>query len=231
MIDSLVLTRRIRSFTLTEVLIGSAALALFLIVALAALFPVLNYLSASQAKIDTQSNAVPVLYRLQREIRQSDAQAIFYQPSPSASATPLPSGLTSVKTFAATTAKTGSNGDSCYPGGAFDTDAGSGGPIWHAFEVFTLLSNGTLTCVYEQLSSPQNTPPTAAQATAAINAGLAVSNPPHFGNAVFGIQLAAEPGVPAGAPSTVIDMKIQSIATVNGRTNATTYTLNLLTRR
>ena len=225
-----------RGVTFSEMLVVTVALALLLVVALASLFPVLWYLNTSQAKIDTQSNAVPVLYRLQREIRMSDARAIYYKPSPSAAATPLPTTPTSVSTFAVATAKTGNSGDPCNPGGPLATSPGTGlqtdagGPNWQAFEVYNLSGNGTLSCVYEPFSPAQTSIPTATQANTAMTTAAGVINPPLFGNAVFNIQLAAEPGQ-NGLPSAVVDMKIQALATVNGRTNETTYTLNLLTRQ
>jgi prepilin-type N-terminal cleavage/methylation domain-containing protein len=229
-------SRARRGFTLVELLVASSTLALFFGLAVATIFPVLNYITAGQAKIDTQANAVPVLYRIQREIRQSDARAIYYRPTSGGSAVALPSTLTSITTFAVATAKQGANGDSCYPGGAFDTAVATGGPNWHGFEVYTLTSDGTLDCVYETWTSPAPTPPTAvlptaAQADNAITTGLAVTNSPLFGNAVFNIQMAAESPVISGHAVTIADVKIQALATVNGRTNATTYTQNILTRR
>ena len=69
--------RRERGFTLIEMLAAVFVLVLFMGIAFAVLFPMVSYLSPAQAKINTQQNAVPLLYKLQREVRQSDYRAMY----------------------------------------------------------------------------------------------------------------------------------------------------------
>ena len=209
-----------RGFTLNELLVATVVMALFFGVAYAALLPVITYLSPAQAKINTQQNAVPLLYKLQREVRQSDYRTIFV----GAGASPPPATLTSETTFAVATAKSGTNGHACFPGGDFITVPGSGQPYWQGFDVF-MLQNAALKCVYEQLTGGQQKAfPTSAQAAAAITAGSGVANPAVFGNAVLNIKIAAD------ATAFVTDFQIKAVSTVHGVSNATTYTSDVLTR-
>ena len=209
-----------RGFTLNELLVAMAVMALFLGVAYAALLPVITYLSPAQAKINTQQNAVPLLYKLQREVRQSDYRSIFV----GTGASPPPATLTSETTLAVATAKSGTNGGACYPGGDFITVPGSGQPYWQGFDVF-MLQNAALKCVYETLTGGQQTTfPTSAQAAAAITAASGVANPAVFGNAVLDIKIAADP------TAFVTDFQVKAVSTVHGVSNATTYTVDILTR-
>lgn len=211
-----------RGFALSELMVGIIVLFLFLGVAYAALVPVLSYLSPAQAKINTQQNAVPLLYKLQREVRQGDYRAIYVWQSGSANS--LPSTLTDIQTFAVATPKTGIAGGGCFPGGDFKTVPGFGSPYWQGFDVF-MLQNATLKCAYEPLAAPEwETFPSSSDAATAITAGLAVTNPPVFGNAVLDIKIKAD------STAYVTDFVIKAVSTVNGRSNATTYTADILTR-
>jgi len=51
-----------------------------------------------------------------------------------------------------------------------------------------------------------------------------VANPAVFGNAVLDIKVKSD------ATTFVTDFQIQAVSTVNGRSNATTYTEDILTR-
>lgn len=216
---------RARGFTLAELLVSMAVLLLFLGVAYAALLPVFAYLSPAQAKINTQQNAVPLLYKLQREVRQSDYRAVYIRQS--GLTKPLPATLTDIQTFAIASAKTGTAGSPCFPGGDFITVPGSGSPYWQGVEVFTL-QNAALKCVYEPLAAPpwpgQLTMPSQSQADTAITSALAVTDPGVFGNAVLDIKIKSD------STPVIVDFQIQAVSTVNGRSNATTYTEDILTR-
>jgi prepilin-type N-terminal cleavage/methylation domain-containing protein len=211
-----------RGFTLNELLVAIVILLLFFAIAYAALLPVITYLSPAQAKINTQQNAVPLLYKLQRDIRQSDYRAVYvYQ---SGSANPLPTTLTDIQTFAVATAKTGTSGGACFPGGDFKTVPGFGQPYWQGFEVFTL-QNAALYCVYEQLAGGQQTAfPDNGEAKTAITSALAATNKAIFGNAVLDVKMNQD------TTPYVVDFLIKAVSTVNGRSNATTYTEDMLTR-
>ena len=212
--------RQMRGFTLVEMLAAIFVLLLFMGVAFAALFPVLSYLSPAQAKINTQQNAVPLLYKLQREVRQSDYRAMFIWQSPSAN--PLPASLTDIVDFAVASAKTGTAGTPCFPGGDFVTEAGTGQPMWQGFDVF-MLQNSALKCVFEPIT-PQAAWPNSTQAATAFTAALAVTNPAVFGNAVLDIKVKSD------ATTFVTDYQIKAVSTVDGHSNATTYTEDILTR-
>jgi hypothetical protein len=211
-----------RGFAVSELMVGIFVLLLFLGVAYAALVPVLSYLSPAQAKINTQQNAVPLLYKLQREVRQSDYRAIYVWQSGSANSPPTT--LTDIQTFAVASAKTGTAGAPCFPGGDFKTVPGFGSPYWQGFDVF-MLQNAALKCAYEPLTTPEwETFPSSSEAATAITAGLAVTNPAIFGNAVLDTKVRAD------GTAYVTDFLIKAVSTVNGRSNATTYTVDILTR-
>lgn len=218
--------RLARGFTLMELIVAVAVLALFFGIAFAVLLPVLAYLDPAQAKINTQQNAVPLLYKLQREVRESDYRVIFPVVSGSPEPLTLVTSLTDVQTFAVATAKSGAAGAPCSPGGDFQTVPGSGTPYWQGLDVFTL-QNAALKCVYEPLASGaqqlyRNIP--LGDVSSAITAAGAVTNPPVFGNAVLDIKLQQDP------TPYVVDFQIKAVSTVNGRSNATTYTEDILTR-
>ena len=216
---------RDRGFTLAELLIAIAVLLLFMGVAYSALLPVLTYLSPAQAKVNTQQNAVPLLYKLQREVRQTDYTAIYVQAAGTTSVLSSLATLTDTTTFAIVSAKTGAAGSGCFPGGAFSTVPGTGSPLWRGFEVF-MLQNGALKCVYEPMSTTYarvlDIP--ASEATTAITSATGVVNPPVFGSRVLDIKMRAD------ATPFVVDFQIQAVSTVNGRSNATTYTEDILLR-
>jgi hypothetical protein len=201
-----------------------AVLLLFFGIAYSALLPVISYLSPAQAKVNTQQNAVPLLYKLQREVRQSDYRIVYAQVGGIATPVTSVTSLTDVTVFAVASAKTGAAGSGCFPGGAFTT-TGGGSPLWQGFDVF-ILQNAALKCVYEPLVKPQTSylGVTAAQAQTAMTQGTAVGNPAVFGNAVLDIKMNAD------ATPYVIDFQIKAVSTVNGRSNATTYTEDVLTR-
>ncbi|MBC5825970.1 MAG: prepilin-type N-terminal cleavage/methylation domain-containing protein [Candidatus Eremiobacteraeota bacterium] len=218
-------------FTLIELLVGMTLLTLLLVIATTVLIPVMNYVSAGQAKANTQSNAVPLLYKLQKDVRQSDYRAVFIdqsgaQPLPGPTATPA-----DVTVFAVASARQNADGDACFPRAAFTTVSGFGSPNWHGFEVFDLRStNNTLTCVYETASfsgcdppSPP-APPCQSAANTAITKGKAVTTASVYGAAVLDIKMKADATLP------VVDFTIKALSTVNGRTNATTYTNDILSR-
>jgi len=219
------MNRTNRAFTLAELLVAIAILFLFFGIAYSALLPVLTFLSPAQAKINTQQNAVPLLYKLQREVRQSDYRAVFAVVSGTTKPIQQVTSLTDVRTFAVASAKTGAAGSGCYPGGRFVTVPGFGTPYWQGFDVF-ILQNAALKCIYEPLATPQiyYSNIQTSDAHTAITAAQGVTNPPVFGNAVLDVKLNSD------ATPFIVDFQIKAVSTVNARTNATTYTEDVLTR-
>ena len=208
-----------------EMVVAVAVLILFFGIAFAVLLPVLAYLSPAQAKINTQENAVPLLYKLQREVRESDYRAMYAVVSGSTQPLTSVSSFTDVTTFAVATAKTGTAGAACSPGGDFQTVPSAGTPYWQGFDVF-MLQNAALKCVYEPLGTPQIiwSDIHTSDASSAITTAQTVANPPIFGNAVLDIKLETDP------TAYVADFQIKAVSTVNGRSNETTYTEDILTR-
>jgi prepilin-type N-terminal cleavage/methylation domain-containing protein len=224
---------RARGFTLTEMIVGIAVLFLFLAIAYVALEPVIQYLGAAQAKTDTQGNAVAVLYKLERDIHESDARGVFYD---NAGAQPLPTPPTApvdVTVFAVATADTGTNGGSCYPPGAFSLKS-NGNPDWQGFKVF-ILSDQQLNCIFENesMSACVTDIPCQSVATLAIASAKAVAgtSQPFYGAGIVDIKIGAAggEGVETGIVQ-YVNLQIQALSTVDGRTNVTSYTDKLQTR-
>jgi prepilin-type N-terminal cleavage/methylation domain-containing protein len=220
---------RLRGFTLAELLVSMAILALFLVIAYSALEPVIQYLGAAQAKADTQGDAVALLFKLEHDLHESDARSVFYdnggaQPLPLPSASPA-----DVTVFAVATANTGTSGGTCYPPGQFQL-TGNGNPSWQGFEVF--IRNGTnLNCVFENEPMGAGVCPTdlpcQSAANAAITAAKLVASPSLYGIGLIDIKLGADTG---SGIIQYVNVKLQALSTVDGRTNVTSYTDELQTR-
>ncbi len=89
-----------------------------------------------------------------------------------------------------------------------------------------MLQGAALKCVWEPLNStlePGNFPGSG-DAQTAITAAQALVNPAIYGNAVLDIKMNQD------ATAYVVDFLIKAVSTVNGRSNATTYTEDILTR-
>ena len=216
-----------RGFSLAEMIVGMAVLVLFLIIAYAVLNPVIQYMGATQAKADTQGDAVALLFKLERDLHVSDSRSVFYdnsgaQPLPLPSATPV-----DVTVFAVATANAGTSGGSCYPPGNFQL-TNNGNPRWQGFEVF--IRNGVnLNCVFENesMSACPTDLPCQSAASSAMTAAKAVTSPPLYGTGLTDIQLGA--GVAAGVQQ-YVNVQLKALSTVDGRTNVTSYTDQLQTR-
>ena len=225
-----------RGFSLTELIVGIVVLVLFLGIAYVALEPVIEYLGAAQAKTDTQGNAVSVMFKIERDLHESDARSVFYD-SGGATALPTPpSAPVSVTVFAVATASSGTNGGACYPPGPFQLDS-NGAPKWQGFEVFKL-SGQQLNCVFENESMSAlclgSDLPCAAAASAAITTakGLASGSLPFYGTGIISLKLGATGGQNGAQTGIVqyVNLQIQALSTVDGRTNVTSYTDQLQTR-
>lgn len=227
--------RRGRGFTLTELLVGIAVLFLFLGIAYLALQPVIEYLGAAQAKTDTQGNAVAVMFKIERDLHESDARSVYYDNSGATALPTPPSAPVSVTVFAVATASSGTNGGSCYPPGPFQVDD-NGAPKWQGFEVFKL-SGQQLNCVFENESMSAlclgSDLPCTAAANAAITTAKSITGTlPFYGTGIVSLKLGATGGQ-NGAQSGIVqyvNLQMQALSTVEGRTNVTSYTDQLQTR-
>ena len=228
--------RRGHGFTLTELIVGIAVLFLFLGIAYLALRPVIEYLGAAQAKSDTQGNAVAVMFKIERDLHESDARSVYYDNSGATALPTPPAAPVSVTVFAVATASSGTNGSSCYPPGPFVLDGQNGAPKWQGFEVFKL-SGQQLYCVFENESMTAlcsgSDLPCAAAASAAITTAKSITGTlPFYGTGIVSLKLGATGGQ-NGAQSGIVqyvNLQMQALSTVDGRTNVTSYTDQLQTR-
>jgi prepilin-type N-terminal cleavage/methylation domain-containing protein len=224
---------KVRGFTLAEMLVGIVVLLLFLGIAYFSLNPVIAYIGAVQAKSDTQANAVALLYKLERDLHESDARAVFYDNSGATALPTPPASPVSVTVFAVATADVGTNGGACYPPGPFKVKD-NGSPDWQGFEVF-IRSGSQLNCVFENESMSACSPPDlpcSSAASLAITSAKAVSTVPFYGAGVLDLRIGAaggQNGVNTGIIQ-YVNLQIQALSTVNGRTNVTSYTDQLQTR-
>ena len=224
----------VRGFTLAEMLVGVVVLLLFLGIAYFSLQPVIAYIGAAQAKTDTQANAVALLYKLERDLHESDARSVFYDNSGATALPTPPAALVSVTVFAVASADSGTNGGACYPPGAFQVN-NNGSPSWQGFEVF-IRAGQQINCVFENESMTAlclgSDLPCSAAASAAITSAKAVTSPPFYGAGVLDLRIGAaggQNGVNSGIIQ-YVNLQIQALSTVDGRTNVTSYTDELQTR-
>jgi len=224
-----------RAFSLTELIVGIAVLFLFLGIAYFALQPVIEYLGAAQAKSDTQGNAVAVMFKIERDLHESDARSVYYDNAGATALPTPPSAPVSVTVFAVATASSGTSGSSCYPPGPFKLNS-NGAPQWQGFEVF-VLSGQKLSCVFENESMTAlclgSDLPCAAAASAAITTAKGILTAlPFYGTGIVSLKLGANGGQNGSQTGIVqyVNLQIKALSTVDGRTNVTSYTDQLQTR-
>lgn len=223
-----------RGFTFAEALVGVVMLTIFLVIAYVSLRPVIAYLGAAQAKTDTEGNAVALLFKLERDLHESDARSVFYDSSGAQPLPTPPAAPVSVTMFAVATAEAGTNGGACYPPGAFQLED-NGAPKWQGFKVF-IRTGQQINCVFENesMSACPTDLPCQSAANSAITSAKLVSgaNQPFYGTGLLDLKIGAAGGQ-AGVNTGIIqyvNLQIQALSTVDGRTNVTSYTDELQTR-
>ena len=183
-----------RGYSFAEMLVGIVMLTIFLVIAYVSLQPVIAYIGAAQAKSDTQGDAVALLFKIERDLHDSDARAVFYDNSGATALPTPPSAPVSVTTFAVATADSGTNGGGCYPPGAFQVQS-NGAPNWQGFKVF-IRSGTQLNCAFENENMSTlclgSSLPCAAAASAAISSAKAITTGvPFYGTGVLDLKIGA----------------------------------------
>jgi hypothetical protein len=172
------------------------------------------------------------MFKIERDLHESDARSVFYDNSGATALPTPPSAPVSVTVFAVATASTGTNGGACYPPGPFQLNT-NGAPKWQGFEVFKL-SGQQLNCAFENqsMSACANGLPCATAADAAITAAKALTSMPFYGAGIVSLKLGAAGGQNGAETGVVqyVNLQIQALSTVDGRTNVTSYTDQLQTR-
>jgi len=208
-----------RGLTIVELLSVTTTMGLVLSAIALIIGPTLDAQNRTQAKVDTVQAAAMALYRVERDVRNTDAGSIW---TCTTSGTPVcvaPStALTATSAIVIATAYTNGTGQ-------FQLTA-SGTPNWQGASVYWVDADGNLTYTFDPLTSAsyvQGTPLRASDAQTAVSDAMANG----------GKQLArwiqqmsiAEPGYVHQ-----VSFQLQTRSTVGAASNETTYQTDLETR-
>ena len=208
-----------RGHTVVEMLSVITSLSLVMTAIAAIIGPTLAAQNRTQAKVDTVQAAAMALYRMERDLRNTDAGSI-YACTTGTTPTCAPPATTLTPTEAIVVVTAYANG-----GGQFQLKS-SGAPNWQGADVYWIDPAGNLTFAFDPLTGTSYTPGTLLSQTDAQKAVTdAVAN--------GGKQLArwiqqmsiAEPG-----NVHQLSLLIQTRSTVGGASNETTYQTDLETR-
>lgn len=122
--------------TLAETLVAMVVLGMFLTLVVALVRPLLNAPDQIQAKTSTVQTAAQVLYRIQRDLRMSDANGIYICTSDVIPTCTLPTATLADATRVAIVTPLDSNGQ-------LQIDSTANAAAWTGVRVYCLAANGT----------------------------------------------------------------------------------------
>jgi len=207
-----------RGYTIAELLSVTFVMALLMTAVALVVGPLMRSQSQTQAKVDTVQAADMALYRLERDLRNTNLGLIW---SCSTGASPTcqtpPGALTTTAAIAVASAYQGGSGP-------FQIIASSGKPSWQGLTVYWVDSRGNIDVAFDKPSGY-----TVGKNPSKSDAQNAVSDVTAKG----GVQLARfvetlAIGIPSVGHQVALQMQAQS--TVNGAVNETTYRTDLETR-
>lgn len=205
-----------RGFTLAELLTVLVILGLVTSIMAAISAPLLNATTQMQAKGDSLNTDVQGMYRMQRDLRQSDANDVFVCTA-SGSSCAAPSGsLASTSVLAIVTDKSSSGG--------WGFSSNDGTSAWTGFMIYYLAANTSgannlkMKFVADgTLGIKSSSTVTAAKAAVAAASAIASSDAETVAAGVQQLLVSAQPS------SQTIGLKLQAQSTVSGRTNYSTF--------
>lgn len=178
--------------------------------------PLLSAPSNEQAKVDTVQSAALALYRMQRDLRQSDPSGVFActYPGPSTCSVLTPD-MTSTPVIAIMTTRTNGTGQSQW-------ETAKGQPQWTGFNVYWLVPNGqgsnTLKYAFGSANLPPGSPsPGLATVNSAVNTALTSASPLTVALAIADMQ------TNVNVTRNTVGLWLSARSRVNGRTNETSY--------
>lgn len=173
--------------------------------------PIISAPSKHQAKADTVLTAAQIMYRLQRDIRQSHPSGIWVCTNSSSPMCAQPTATpTSAPVLAVLTSRSSGNGQAQW-------DSNNGQPLWQGFNVYWLVPDGQGSNNLAYAFSPYSGGPInfttveGAVQSALQNGGETVAH------AVYDLQTSLD------VPTSTAGLRIFSQSTVSGHTNETSY--------
>jgi prepilin-type N-terminal cleavage/methylation domain-containing protein len=208
--------RRQRGFTITELMTVIVIIGLAMSAVVAVIGPLVRAQSQAQAKVDTVQTAASALYRIERDVRESDSDDVF---ACTTGGTPTCSHPTSFDTTTSAicvlTAYQNGNGQ-------FQTKNSTDAPNWQGVEVYWVDSTNDLNVKFDPPSgySPGNTLSIPLCQIAVADVTSSVQELAHNVQQLF-----------VAVPSQhVVRLRLQAQSTINGSLNETTYNTDILTR-
>jgi type II secretory pathway pseudopilin PulG len=208
-----------RGYTIAELLSVIFLLGLLMSAIVLILGPLLRAQHQTQAKVDTVQAAAMALYRVQRDLRNTDALGIFVCTTGSSPSCTSPfATITPTSAIVITTAY--ANGT-----GPFQFDATSGTPVWQGATVYWVDSEGNLDVAFDWPSGFVRgaSTITSTQAAAAVR-DVTTAGGMQLARFVERLALAEPPA------SHIVSLQLQAQSTDGEATNETAYQTDLETR-
>lgn len=202
-----------RGYTIVELMSIVVVLGLVLTLVAAIIGPLLRSQNQTQAKVDTVQAAAMALYRLERELRNTELTSIYACTTSATPACTQPTALTSTPAIVVATAY--QNGT-----GQFQFDPSSGKPNWQGATVYWVDTSGNLKVAFvSNATLGITTPDTPISAT---NAPIAVTSAMTGGTTIARFVQQMSLQFPATS-SNMLSVELQAQSTVSGALNETTY--------
>jgi len=211
--------RRKRGMTLAETLIAMVLLGLFGALAVGLVGPIASAPHQAQAKISTVQTGAQIMYRLQRDLRMSDALGVYACTSSPLTSCSSPTGvLTAATRFAIATPLDAS--------GQLQVDPSTNSVAWTGVNVYCLLPNPSggndLGFSYQPISG--------------MGSGLAGIQALPFATVASAVAMACTPSnvtivatniqsmqISANVANKAVGIRFVARTTIGGRTNETSY--------
>lgn len=132
-----------RAFTLVEMAVTAAVIAVFFGLLYAMFLPALGLASASSSKAATEVPASTAMFLLEDDLRVSDEQSLMVMPQGSSTPAGPPSSLGSSSEISAVSFQTSERFDGANDyHGQYYYDSAKGGPLWQSWVVWALVADG-----------------------------------------------------------------------------------------
>ena len=207
-----------RGYTVAELLSVVFVLALITTAIALIMGPLLRSQSQTQAKVDTVQAADMALYRIERDLRNTDSGSIYAcTTGASPTCTTPPTTLTATSAIVMPSAYHSGTGQ-------FQLQAASGSPKWQGATVYWVDSKGNIDVAFDTpVGYVQGSTLSASDAANAVK-DVTASGGMQLARFVEQLSLAV-PGV-----GNRVDFQLQAKSTVNGALNETTYHTHVETR-
>lgn len=201
-----------RGFSLGETLTALTIVGLILTLCGASLRAVVHSAGSAQAKTETVQTAAQVLYKVQRDLRESTIKSVYlctYSASPACGSAANP-------VLAVATAEDA--------GGVIQLRA-DGTPLWQGFVVYWV-ANSTLFRSYQAVGGMSN-PPGAADAAKAVGAANLPASPNRAAIAAGVASLTCAVALP---PPNAVALTLVTASSKGGASNTTTFQTDVIPR-